>query len=88
MIQIYFYTYLFFINVLAFWLYAFDKQRAHYGLWRVPEAVLLGVAVIGGAYGAGAGMWLFRHKTRHTSFLITVPLFFVLWMTLLIILCI
>ena len=88
MLQIAFYTFLFVINVIAFGLYAIDKQRAHYGLWRIPEAVLLGLAVIGGAYGAGAGMLLFRHKTRHTAFLLTVPLFFVIWMAIVITLCV
>jgi uncharacterized membrane protein YsdA (DUF1294 family) len=88
MLQIAFYTFLFVINVIAFGLYAIDKQRAHYGLWRIPEAVLLGLAVIGGAYGAGAGMLLFRHKTRHTAFLLTVPLFFIIWMAIVITLCV
>ena len=74
------FTFLFAINVLTFGLYALDKQFAHYGLWRIPEAVLLGLAVIGGAYGAGAAMLLFRHKTRHSSFLVTVPLFFIIWL--------
>lgn len=87
MIVIVLYTFLFLINIVAFWLYAIDKHRAYYGLWRIPEAVLLGVAIIGGAYGAGAGMLLFRHKTNHTAFIVTVPLFFTIWMILLAICC-
>lgn len=82
------YTFLFFINVLAFGLYAIDKRRAYYHLWRIPEYILLGLALIGGAYGAGAAMMLFRHKTLRRSFLITVPVCFVLWMILLVVLCI
>lgn len=82
------YSFLFIINVVAFGLYAIDKRNACFGLWRIPEAVLLGLAVSGGAYGAGAGMLLFRHKTLHTSFLITVPLFFVIWLAILIALCV
>lgn len=81
------YTFLFLINVVTFGLFAIDKRKAYYGLWRIPEAVLLGLAVIGGAYGAGAGMVLFKHKTLHTSFLITVPLFFLIWAIILISLC-
>lgn len=87
-IGISFYTFLFFINVLAFGLYATDKRRACYNRWRIPEFILLVVALIGGAYGAGAGMLLFRHKTLHRLFLITVPVCFILWIILLIILCI
>ena len=87
MLTIAFYSFLFVINIAAFALYAIDKRNAYYGLSRIPEAVLLGLAVIGGAYGAGAGMVLFRHKTLHKAFLITVPLFFVIWLIALIILC-
>lgn len=82
------YIYLFIINVLAFGLYAYDKHRAVYGLWRIPEALLLTMAAAGGAYGAGMGMMLFRHKTLHKSFLITVPVCFVLLIVILILLCI
>ena len=87
MLVIAFYTFLFIINIVAFWLYGIDKHRAYYGMWRIPEAVLLGVAITGGAYGAGAGMLLFRHKTKHTAFLVTVPLFFTIWLILLGIWC-
>ena len=85
---LYLYVYLFVVNVLTFGLYAIDKRRAIYNKWRIPEFCLLGLAVIGGAYGAGSGMLLFRHKTCHLSFQITVPLCFILWMVLLIFLCI
>lgn len=87
MISIALYTFLFFINIAAFGLYAIDKRNACLGLWRIPEAVLLGLAVLGGGYGAGAGMILFKHKTLHTVFLITIPLFFVIWLAILIALC-
>lgn len=81
------YTFLFVINIITFGMYAIDKKNAYYGLWRIPEAILLGLAVLGGAYGAGAGMMLFRHKTLHTSFLITVPLFFAIWTIVLVLVC-
>lgn len=82
------YTYIFLMNVIAFGLFAIDKRNAVCGLWRIPEAVLLGIAILGGAYGAGVGMLLFRHKTRHASFLVTVPLFFAIGMIALVSLCI
>ena len=77
-----FYTFLFAINVTAFFCYAADKHRACYDMRRIPEALLLTLAIAGGAYGAGCGMLLFRHKTLHRAFLIVVPLFFVLWSAL------
>ena len=79
MIVLYIFTYLFLINVLAFGLYANDKHRAYFSKRRIPEAVLLGLAVLGGAYGAGTGIVLFSHKTKHLSFCITVPIFLIIW---------
>ena len=82
--MIIFFTFLYVINVVAFALYAIDKHRAYYSLWRIREAVLLGLAVAGGAYGAGAGMMLFRHKTKHRSFLITVPICLLVWLAIIV----
>lgn len=79
-----FYSILFILNVLTFGLYGIDKNRAVYARSRVPEAVLLGLAVIGGAYGACMGMWLFRHKTRHKAFQITAPLFLAIWVAIIV----
>lgn len=73
------FTCLFAINMAAFFCYANDKHRAYYQRRRIPEALLLSLAILGGAYGAGCGMLLFRHKTLHKSFLITVPVSFVIW---------
>ena len=66
--------YLSLINALAFLLMLADKQRAKKHRWRIPEAVLLGAAAIGGSVGALFGMWLFHHKTRKAKFFITIPL--------------
>lgn len=74
-----FYSILFVLNVLAFGLYAWDKHQAVYDKRRIPEYVLLGLAVIGGVYGALCAMWLFRHKTFHNAFRITVPICFFVW---------
>lgn len=62
-------------NTAVFLLYALDKSRArrHRGR-RVPERTLLLCALLGGGAGALLGMQLLRHKTRHTSFRILVPL--------------
>lgn len=56
------------LNVVAFALYGIDKYKAVRGLWRIPEAVLFGIAVPGGSLGAIAGMLCFRHKTRKDMF--------------------
>lgn len=63
------------INAVAFFMYGADKLFAKKDMWRIPEKTLLGVAVIGGAFGAFAGMEIFRHKTKHTQFKLLVPIF-------------
>ena len=67
-------AYLILINAAAFALMFADKQKAIRGQWRIPEKVLLGVAVLGGSVGAIAGMYTFRHKTRHAKFKYGLPL--------------
>ena len=60
---------------LATWLaYARDKRRAGLGERRVPEAALLGLALIGGSPSAMMAMLVLRHKTRKPAFLIPFAL--------------
>lgn len=65
--------YLELVNLAAFVLYGIDKYRAKRGHWRIPEATLILIAVIGGSIGALGGMYLFRHKTRKPRFSVGVP---------------
>lgn len=51
-----------------------DKIKAKKNLWRIRESTLILSAVLGGSLGALAGMYTFRHKTRHLKFTIGVPL--------------
>ncbi len=55
---------------------ASDKRAARRDRERVPEKVLFLTAVLGGSPGIYAGMQLFRHKTKHRSFVIGIPLIF------------
>ncbi|MBR5310845.1 MAG: DUF1294 domain-containing protein [Oscillospiraceae bacterium] len=61
------------VNIVAFLMYGADKFFAKKDMWRISEKALLGIAAIGGAFGAFAGMEVFRHKTKHAKFKITVP---------------
>lgn len=61
------------VNLLGFGLMGIDKRRAKRKKSRIPERVLLVVAVMGGI-GALAGMLCFHHKTRKPLFWISVPL--------------
>lgn len=62
------------INLIAILTYGYDKSIAGGTLMRVPEAVLLGLALIGGSPGAFVGMLLFRHKTSKPAFLVPFSL--------------
>ncbi len=61
------------VNLLAFTVYGADKRRAKKDKRRVPEKMLFLLAVIGGSVGAWAGMYTFRHKTRHWYFVWGIP---------------
>lgn len=56
------------LSVIAFLLYGIDKLKAKAKRWRIPEATLLGIGILGGAPGALLGMMAWRHKTRHWYF--------------------
>ena len=66
--------YLIAINLVTFFIYGIDKLKAKRGKWRIPESMLLTLAVVGGSIGALLGMLVFRHKTKHKKFIIGVPL--------------
>jgi uncharacterized membrane protein YsdA (DUF1294 family) len=56
------------MNFAAFAAFGIDKARAERGAWRISEATLLRLALLGGTPGAYAGRYLFRHKTRKQPF--------------------
>ena len=66
--------YILVVNTIAFALYGVDKSKAKNGKWRIQEATLILVALLGGAPGAWIGMRSFCHKTRHKKFTILIPL--------------
>ncbi len=49
-------------------------QRGKKPRRRIPEKTLFLIAALGGSLGVLAGMYLFRHKTKHKSFVFGVPL--------------
>ncbi len=61
-------------NGVVFLVYGLDKWQARRDGPRVRERTLLLLAFCMGAAGALFGMHLFRHKTKHLSFRILVPL--------------
>lgn len=65
--------YLILINGAGFAAMGMDKNRAKKGAWRIPEKRLFLLALLGGSLGCTAGMWAFRHKTRHWYFKYGMP---------------
>ena len=65
--------YLIVINVVTFFIYGIDKWKAVRSKWRISEAMLLGLAVIGGSIGAWLGMKVWHHKTMHKNFKYGIP---------------
>ena len=66
--------YLIAINVVTFLVYGVDKVKAKRGSWRISEATLLILAVVGGSIGALFGMKVWHHKTLHKKFKYGLPL--------------
>lgn len=61
------------INLIAFFMYATDKNAAIKGKRRVSEKTLLAAAALGGWLGAILAMRLFHHKTRKLLFRYGIP---------------
>ncbi|MGY5871050.1 MAG: DUF1294 domain-containing protein [Candidatus Thorarchaeota archaeon] len=60
--------YIVMINIIAFSAMWWDKRKASQHEWRVAEATLHILGIIGGALGIIGGMFRFRHKTQKKSF--------------------
>ena len=75
--------YLIIINLVGFVIMGIDKNRARKGAWRISEATLFTIALIGGSIGSIAGMQHFRHKTKHWYFKYGMPLILLVQIVLL-----
>lgn len=62
------------VNILGFILMGEDKRRAKKHLWRISEKTLFLCSLLGGSVGTWAGMYAFRHKTKHWYFVVGMPL--------------
>lgn len=78
--------YLLVINLISFITMGVDKRKARKRAWRIPEATLFVLAIIGGSIGSIIGMHLFRHKTRHWYFLYGMPVILLMQVVLVLVL--
>ncbi len=76
--------YLAVINVVTFFMYGIDKWKAKKSNWRIREAALLGLAVLGGSIGAWLGMQVWHHKTQHKKFKYGVPAIIIVQLALIV----
>ena len=74
--------YLLILNILGFAFMGIDKRRAIRSAFRIPEATLFAIALLGGSIGSILGMHLFRHKTKHWYFLFGMPIILILQIAL------
>lgn len=70
------------MNIAAFFLYGIDKWKSRHAKWRVTEARLLTVALLGGSLGAFLGMKIWHHKTLHPRFRYGLPLILIFHLAL------
>lgn len=68
--------YLLVMNITGIAVMAIDKSKARHHAWRIPEKTLFLVSLLGGSLGTWAGMYIFRHKTRHWYFVVGMPAIF------------
>ena len=61
------------MNIVGLAVMGIDKSKARRHLWRIPEKVLFLVSLFGGSIGTWAGMYIFRHKTKHWYFVVGMP---------------
>ena len=76
--------YLLVMTIAGLLIMKIDKVKAKNGDWRIKEATLFLISLLGGSPGTWAGMYIFRHKTKHWYFVVGMPLIFIAHAALLI----
>lgn len=70
--------YLLAVNLITFFAFGVDKQKARRETRRIRESTLLTLAAAGGSAGGILGMRIFRHKTLHRKFSVGMPTILIL----------
>jgi len=69
----YLYIYLAVISFISIIVTIADKIKSKRNSWRVSEAKLIGLSVIGGSLAMIITMLLIRHKTSKEKFMVGIP---------------
>lgn len=83
-----FIIYLIIINMIGFLVMLIDKQKAKHGSWRIKEATIFLITLLGGGIGTIAGMYMFRHKTKKLKFTVGLPVILIIEVILVIYICV
>lgn len=65
------------VNLLTFAVMFIDKRAAIAGQYRIPENILWGAILLGGATGAWLAMHWVRHKIQKPLFRFGVPIIWI-----------
>ncbi len=77
-------NYLLIITIITFIIYGIDKYKSIKHKYRISEATLIVLAILGGPLGAFFGMITFHHKTQKKKFIILIPIILLIWVYILI----
>ncbi len=72
------------INLIGLIIMKIDKRKSIKHQWRIPEARIFVISILGGSVGVFTGMHLFHHKTKHPKFVIGIPIILILQFCLLV----
>ncbi len=70
----FFYIWLATFNIITFVVFGIDKRKAINGKFRISEAALFCLSLLGGSFGGLAAMYTFHHKTQKWYFRFGIPL--------------
>ncbi len=71
--MVYLVIYLAAVSLTGFCMMAADKRKARVKETRIRERTLFAVSWLGGSAGVYAGIFVFRHKTKHRAFTVGIP---------------
>ena len=66
------------INIITFFIFGIDKWKAVHNRWRIREAFLFGLSIVGGSIGGLLAMNIFHHKTQKPAFKFGMPAILIL----------
>ena len=70
------------MTAITFWVFYIDRRRARHRKGRIPDLLLILLALCGGSIGGILGMAILKVKTRNPQFLVGLPLIFLVEATI------